>query len=58
MRGSGRRQWEEEGKRKPVVVNENGKTEGETDVDYAEEEVEEDSDGDDEEELDEEYLPP
>jgi hypothetical protein len=29
-----------------VVVNENGKTEGETDVDYAEEEVEEDSDGD------------
>ena len=41
-----------------VVVNENGKTGGETDADYEEVWVEVDSDDDDEEELDEEYLPP
>ena len=39
------------------MINENGKTEGETSVHYEDEEVEEDLDDDDEEE-DEEYLPP
>ena len=43
--------------KKPVVINENGKTEGETSVHYEDEEVEEDLDDNDEEE-DEEYLPP
>ena len=42
-------------KKKPVVINENGKTEGLTSVHYEDEEVEVDSDDDDDEEWDEEY---
>jgi len=41
--------------KKPVVINENGKTVGLRSVDYEDEEVEEDSDDDDDEEWDEEY---
>ena len=42
-------------KKKPVVINENRKTEGLTNVHYEDEEVEVDSDDDDDEEWDEEY---